>query len=148
MTDEAEGLTLRERVQGTWNHVSYKYRMWRYLRRTMGVRPPTKAERRELLEWIQANWGGDATRNDVMTRYGTWIAVFPHYCTGGPGYSGKVMVAIFDGSPSFYYVWTWRDGQLEEEDRGLASGEGCPSCQGWSDDGGPMVCPDCGREIE
>lgn len=46
------------------------------------------------------------------------IAVFDDYVTGDPSYSGKLMMVVWDGSPSQYEVYTWYDNKivLEEQD--------------------------------
>ena len=82
----------------------------------MRCRNPTREERKQLAEWITRNWGGSPDHNQFTVQYGAYIAVFPDYMASP--YIGKVIVAIFDGSPSSYYVWTWRNGELQEEDRG------------------------------
>jgi hypothetical protein len=41
-----------------------------------------------------------------------YIAVFPEYITGTPGYVGKVIVVVYDGSPEFYETYIQRNGKL------------------------------------
>ena len=74
-------------------------------------RIPTRKEIRELkrLNMVEC---GDTTAVD-----NAYIAVFDRYCTGCPGYCGKVMSVIWDGSPSTFDVYTWRDGELHHVKR-------------------------------
>jgi hypothetical protein len=41
------------------------------------------------------------------------IAVFDEYITVGPGYAGKVMTVVWDGSPSFSEVYLWQAGVVQ-----------------------------------
>ena len=35
------------------------------------------------------------------------IAVFDHYITSSPGYSGKLMVVVYEGGPEMTETYTW-----------------------------------------
>ena len=48
-----------------------------------------------------------------------FIAVFDDYCTGGPGWFGKLMVMVWDGSPSQYEVYVWEHGKLVRQKQAL-----------------------------
>ncbi len=53
------------------------------------------------------------------------IAVFDDYATGGPGYFGKIMTVVWDGSPGEYIVYTWNSaGKLSQvpQEGGYISG--------------------------
>src|SRR3989339_2223325 len=41
-----------------------------------------------------------------------YICVFEDYSTGGPGWAGKVMIVLWDGSPEEYEAYNWEDGKL------------------------------------
>lgn len=70
-------------------------------------RTPTPAERNELRDYISAT-GSDPTLVDSV-----FIAVFDHFVTGSPGYAGKIMTVIWDGSPSTYDVYVWTNGNID-----------------------------------
>ena len=59
----------------------------------------------------------------------TYVAVYDHYCTGCTGYYGKLMSVVWDGSPSFFDVFTWKDGKLERSGRDYDQKE-CDRCGG------------------
>lgn len=70
-----------------------------------GPRPPTDAEMKQLIEATQSEYRLDReTAEHQLT--GAYIAVYPNYITGGPGYCGKAISVIYDGSPSFFDVFT------------------------------------------
>jgi hypothetical protein len=46
-----------------------------------------------------------------------YIAVFDNYITGSPGYAGKVMVVVWDGSPAQYETYTWEGRNLQRLDK-------------------------------
>ena len=52
-----------------------------------------------------------------MTAKNAYIAVFDDYQTGCPGYCGKLMSVVWDGSPSTYDVFIWPNGNLQQVDR-------------------------------
>lgn len=80
-------------------------------------REPTPKEKRELIAYNTVRAYENPTREDrdeqAMFVEAAAIAVFDDYITGGPGYAGKLMMVVWDGSPSFYEVYTWRDGSIE-----------------------------------
>ena len=76
----------------------------------MHSRVPTKEEKIELVEYILKH----GLRNDENERENiegvvesAAIAVFDHYITSSPGYSGKLMVVVYEGSPEMTETYTW-----------------------------------------
>jgi len=76
----------------------------------MKSRIPTKEEKIELVEYILKH----DLRNDENERAtiegfveSAAIAVFDNYTTGSPGYSGKLMVVVYDGAPEMTETYTW-----------------------------------------
>lgn len=79
------------------------------------ARLPTKEEKRQLTNLLMNARGTshEETRDAVEAAY---IGVFDQYVTGGPGYMGKAMFVVWDGSPSFFDVFTWNEvGSIEQE---------------------------------
>lgn len=74
-------------------------------------RLPTPQEIRELKNHF-CRRGGDALTVDCA-----YIAVFDHYVTGSPGYVGKLLSVVWDGSPSFYDVYIWVNGKIEDVEK-------------------------------
>ena len=73
-------------------------------------RLPTAEERQLLSNWLR-DQGYEAQEADG-TAADAYIAVYDEYCTGGPGYIGKLMSVVWDGSPSFFDVFIWRANQF------------------------------------
>jgi hypothetical protein len=76
----------------------------------MNSRIPTKEEKIELVEYILKH----DLRNDENERANiegfvesAAIAVFDNYTTSSPGYSGKLMVVVYDGAPEMTETYTW-----------------------------------------
>jgi hypothetical protein len=76
----------------------------------MKPRIPTKEEKIELVEYLLTH----DLRNDENERMNiegfvesAAIAVFDHYITSSPGYSGKLMVVVYDGAPEMTETYTW-----------------------------------------
>ena len=80
-------------------------------------RVPTTTEKVELIEAVLRRWYRDpdaGVREEVAWLVNAAaIAVFDDYCTGGPGYAGKVLVVVWDGGPSQTEVYIWHDGTLQ-----------------------------------
>lgn len=74
-------------------------------------RSPNADELRLLGDWL-IDQGCDEFSAQELPACG-YIAVFDHYVTGSPGYVGKVLSVIWDGSPSTYDVFVWKDGKME-----------------------------------
>jgi hypothetical protein len=76
----------------------------------MKSRIPTKEEKIELVEYILKH----DLRSDENERANiegfvesAAIAVFDNYITSSPGYSGKLMVVVYQGSPEMTETYTW-----------------------------------------
>jgi hypothetical protein len=76
----------------------------------MNSRIPTKEEKIEVVEYILTH----DLRNDENERENiegfvesAAIAVFDHYITSSPGYSGKLMVVVYEGAPEMTETYTW-----------------------------------------
>jgi len=76
----------------------------------MNSRNPTKEEKIELVEYILKH----DLKNDENERANiegfvesAAIAVFDDYITSSPGYSGKLIVVVYDGSPEMTETYTW-----------------------------------------
>lgn len=82
------------------------------------LRHATADEIAQLKEYIRQNpleYGLDEEGIDLLV--GTaYIAVFPEYLTGGPGYGGKVLVAVYDGGPQQTETFSWNDGEIRRND--------------------------------
>jgi hypothetical protein len=68
----------------------------------MKSRIPTKEEKIELLEYIlKYNYRNDENERVNIEGFveSAAIAVFDHYITSSPGYSGKLMVVVYEGVP-------------------------------------------------
>jgi len=75
----------------------------------MEPRKPTKEEKKELIDFILKH----DLKNDENERANiegfvesAAIAVFDNYTTSSPGYSGKLMVVVYDGSPEMTETYT------------------------------------------
>ena len=76
----------------------------------MNSRVPTKEEKIELVEYIlQYDLKNDENERANIEGFveSAAIAVFDNYITGSPGYSGKLMVVVYDGSPEMTEAYTW-----------------------------------------
>jgi hypothetical protein len=76
----------------------------------MKSRNPTKEEKLELVEYILKH----DLRNDENEKANiegfiesAAIAVFDHYITSSPGYSGKLMIVVYEGAPEMTETYTW-----------------------------------------
>jgi hypothetical protein len=76
----------------------------------MKSRIPTKEEKIELVEYLLKH----DLKNDENERVNiegfvesAAIVVFDNYITSSPGYSGKLMVVVYDGAPEMTETYTW-----------------------------------------
>ena len=89
------------------------------------VRTPRKitlAELKELAWYIAENEMGGVYSNDNYDQTKdllkkSYIAVFDHYMSDSPGYSGKVIVVVFSGSPEINSVYGYRNNEIFEFER-------------------------------
>ena len=76
----------------------------------MKSRIPTKEEKIELLEYLlKHDYKNDENERANIEGFveSAAIAVFDNYITSSPGYSGKLMVVVYDGSPEMTETYTW-----------------------------------------
>jgi hypothetical protein len=76
----------------------------------MSTRIPTKEEKNELVEYlIKYDYRNDESERENIEGFveSAAIAVFDNYITGSPGYSGKLMVVVYDGSPEMTETYIW-----------------------------------------
>ena len=76
----------------------------------MKSRIPTKEEKIELVEYIlQYDLKNDENERANIEGFveSAAIAVFDHYITSSPGYSGKLMVVVYEGAPEMTETYTW-----------------------------------------
>ena len=74
-------------------------------------RIPTEAEKNELVAYLLAHdYANDQDERMNIQGYveNAAIAVFDNYATGSPGYSGKLMVVVYDGEPNQTETYTWQ----------------------------------------
>jgi hypothetical protein len=101
-------------------------------------RPANAAELEQLAGWLR-DQGHDAD-DAAETAANAYVAVYDSYMTGGPGFCGKLMSVVWDGSPSFFDVFTSDGGKLVREDRDYDEKE-CVGCGGKNG----MLCYGCWR---
>ncbi len=75
-------------------------------------RTPKADELRQLAEYL-LSLGAYEEDTAVLTAANAFVAVYDEYCTGSPGYYGKLMSVVWDGSPSTFDVFIWQDGKME-----------------------------------
>ena len=76
----------------------------------MNSRIPTKEEKNELVEYILTHGlNSDQGERENIEGFveSASIAVFDHYITSSPGYSGKLMVVVYQGAPEMTETYTW-----------------------------------------
>ena len=76
----------------------------------MNSRIPTREEKIELVEYIlKHDYKNDENERVNIEGFveSAAIAVFDNYITSSPGYSGKLMVVVYDGSPEMTETYTW-----------------------------------------
>ncbi len=88
----------------------------------MNPRKPTEEEKEQLVQYLWLENYIDPTEEDKVQQREfvdrAAIAVFDHYTTDSPGYSGKVMVVVWPGSPGMTQTFTWN-----REEIGLCENE-------------------------
>ena len=76
----------------------------------MNSRIPTREEKIELLEHIlKHDYKNDENERVNIEGFveSAAIEVFDNYITSSPGYSGKLMVVVYDGAPEMTETYTW-----------------------------------------
>jgi hypothetical protein len=74
------------------------------------ARVPTKAEKIELVEYLlKHDFQNDKSERENIEGFveSAAIAVFDNYITSSPGYSGKLMVVVYEGAPEMTETYTW-----------------------------------------
>jgi hypothetical protein len=89
---------------------------------TRQPRKPNEIELKQLTQFtsLQYKFSSSSIENEKEAANQVsraFIAVFDDYCTGSPGWAGKLMVVVWDGSPGQYEVYTWQDGKLERQEK-------------------------------
>lgn len=81
-------------------------------------RRPTQEEMHQLACYIhyKGSYGEDLEEAKALVEE-TCVAVFDDYITDCPGYAGKLMMVVWGGSPAFYEVFIWRDGEITHVDQ-------------------------------
>ena len=76
----------------------------------MKPRIPTREEKIELVEYLlKHDYKNDENERLNIAGFveSAAIAVFDNYITSSPGYSGKLMVVVYQGSPEMTETYTW-----------------------------------------
>ena len=76
----------------------------------MRSRIPTREEKIELIEFLlRHDFQNDENERQNIEGFveNASIAVFDSYTTSSPGYSGKLMVIVYDGAPEMTETYTW-----------------------------------------
>jgi hypothetical protein len=76
----------------------------------MNSRIPTKEEKLELVEYIiKYDYKNDENERLNIAGFveSASIAVFDNYITSSPGYSGKLMIVVYQGAPEMTETYTW-----------------------------------------
>src|SRR5215471_1452153 len=76
----------------------------------MNSRIPTKEEEKELVEYLLTHdYKNDENERENIERFveSAAIAVFDNYTTSSPGYSGKLMVVVYEAAPEMTETYTW-----------------------------------------
>ena len=86
----------------------------------MNSRIPTEAEKNELVAYLMAtDYANDEDERENVAGYveNAAIAIFDKYVTSSPGYAGKVMVVVYDGSPKLTETYIWqKDNWIDEKE--------------------------------
>ncbi|OYW19475.1 MAG: hypothetical protein B7Z55_08760 [Planctomycetales bacterium 12-60-4] len=53
----------------------------------------------------------------LLTALTAYVAVYDECFSGGPGFVGKLMSVVWDGSLSVFDVFTWENGEMTCVDR-------------------------------
>ncbi|MBI1346311.1 hypothetical protein GC163_08465 [bacterium] len=78
-------------------------------------RSGTEQELQQIWHWLQESGLAEQySLEQEAWHTGYWICVFDDYCTGSPGYCGKLAYMIWDGMPDACTVFVWKDGRIHE----------------------------------
>jgi hypothetical protein len=76
----------------------------------MKPRIPTREEKTELIEYLlRRDYKNDENERENIEGFveSAAIAVFDNYITSSPGYSGKLMIVVYEGAPEMTETYTW-----------------------------------------
>ena len=76
----------------------------------MQPRIPTREEKNELIEFLlRHDYQNDENERQNIEGFveSASIALFDRYITSSPGYSGKLMVIVYEGAPEMTETYTW-----------------------------------------
>ena len=83
----------------------------------MNPRKPTDEEKEQLIQYLWMSNYVNPKEEDIAQQREfvdrTAIAVFDHYTTDSPGYSGKVMLVVWSGSPGLTQTFIWNREEIE-----------------------------------
>ncbi len=83
----------------------------------MNPRKPTQEEKEQLVQYLWLKNYVDPTDEDKKQEQdfveNAAIAVFDHYITDSPGYSGRVMIVVWRGSPGQTQTFIWNREEIE-----------------------------------
>jgi hypothetical protein len=106
------------------------------------ARNPTEHEVEGIMETARVYWG--LTKEEMPAQ--GYIAIFDHYITDCPGYSGMMAVVVWGGSPNYLDSLIVEDGKWKMLDKDDVSArlihEKSHSCDG------DCNCPDCEVVVE
>ena len=81
------------------------------MRRNARPRKANREEVEKLVDYWEENYGCSEEESRPVIE-NAYTAVFDHYITDGPGYTGKLMLVAWSGSPCFYECFIWKEGQI------------------------------------
>lgn len=83
-------------------------------------RAPKRGELTELIECLVDEQSVDNFGKGKSLVESASIAVFDDYVTSSPGYTGKIMIVVYDGGPGLYKAFIWRDEKIVPVDQDVA----------------------------
>ena len=76
-------------------------------------RRPTRQEIDDLIFHTYDSYSGDLAVEEVKGLVeAAYVAVFDGYITTCPGYTGKIMLVVWEASPDLYQVFIWEKGKM------------------------------------
>lgn len=96
----------------------------------------SEAERMDIARWLSNTHRTPADEIPLIAQ-SMYVAKFPRYISGGPGFCGTVYMIVWDGGPEMVTIITrTRNGEVHVFEGELAQASASPRC------------PDCGAENE
>lgn len=86
----------------------------------MEPRKPTVHEKQELAQYLMTDAGYEY---DEIIGWieNSAVAVFEDYCTGSPGYVGKILMVVWEAAPTVFNVYVWNNGSIREAKQKVSS---------------------------